>query len=142
MFGQDRHPHPEPAGVRLLLGGAGVADDDVLAVAAWASRAENNDPIDRAVLGAAGSAAEVTVESFTPFDPVNKRTEAEVRNASGERFRVSKGAPQVIAALCHRDGVDDEDGAAARVDEVVNGFADHGYRSLGSPEPMGRAPGD
>ena len=109
----------------------GVADDDVLAVAAWASRAENNDPIDRAVLGAAGSAAEVTVESFTPFDPVNKRTEAEVRNASGERFRVSKGAPQVIAALCHRDGAGDEDGAAARVDEVVNGFADHGYRSLG-----------
>jgi len=37
----------------------------------------------------------------------------------------------VIAALCHRDGAGDEDGAAARVDEVVNGFADHGYRSLG-----------
>ncbi|BBX61665.1 hypothetical protein MSAS_08390 [Mycobacterium saskatchewanense] len=62
---------------------------------------------------------------FVPFDPVSKRTEALVRGVEGETFRVSKGAPQVIAALC------DGDGACAEVGDVVERFAARGYRSLG-----------
>ena len=43
--------------------------------------------------------AEYTVVRFTPFDPVHKRTEAEVRHGDAT-FTVTKGAPQVIAAMC------------------------------------------
>lgn len=103
----------------------GVSEHDLLAVAALASRAEDNDPIDLAVLAAAGEPGPAIVERFTPFDPVSKRTEALVRESDGRQFRVSKGAPQIITALC------DQDSAAAQVSEVVNRFAAHGYRSLG-----------
>ncbi|HUO37768.1 MAG TPA: plasma-membrane proton-efflux P-type ATPase, partial [Mycobacterium sp.] len=103
----------------------GVEDRDLLLVAALASRAENNDAIDLAVLAAAGEPQSVRQEQFTPFDPVSKRTEAAVRDCDGHRFQVSKGAPQVIAALCEQDS------AAGQVGDVVNRFATHGYRSLG-----------
>ena len=102
-----------------------VSEDELLAAAVLASRAEDNDPIDLAVLAAAGRPASLRVEQFTPFDPVSKRTEASVQGSEGNRFRVSKGAPQIIAALC------DHDSAAGQVDGVVEQFAGHGYRSLG-----------
>ncbi|QUR69968.1 plasma-membrane proton-efflux P-type ATPase [Mycobacterium spongiae] len=103
----------------------GFSDQDLLQVAALASRAEDNDPIDAAVLAAAAASPDGSVEQFTPFDPVSKRAEALVRDAAGRRFRVCKGAPQVIAALCERDS------AAGQVAGVVDRFAGHGYRSLG-----------
>ncbi|HZE16621.1 MAG TPA: plasma-membrane proton-efflux P-type ATPase, partial [Mycobacterium sp.] len=103
----------------------GVCEHELLAAAALASRAEDNDPIDMAVLTAAGEPAQLRVERFTPFDPVSKRTEAVVCDSDSRRFRVSKGAPQIITALCDRDS------AAGQVSDVVNRFAGHGYRSLG-----------
>ena len=102
----------------------GISDDDLLAVAALASRAEDNDLIDLAVMAAAGQRPAARVEEFIPFDPVSKRTEALVCNSDGQTFRVSKGAPQIIAALCERDG------AATQVGDVVERFATRGYRSL------------
>lgn len=103
-----------------------VSEDELLVAAALASRAEDNDPIDLAVLTAVGERRPRTsVDRFVPFDPVSKRTEALVRDSGGRVFRVSKGAPQVIAALC------DGDGAAAEVNDVVERFATRGYRSLG-----------
>ncbi|WP_036418976.1 plasma-membrane proton-efflux P-type ATPase [Mycobacterium sp. 155] len=104
---------------------SGVSDHDLLTVAALASRAEDNDLIDLAVLAAAGDLPAVEVEQFTPFDPVSKRTEATVRDPDMQGFQVSKGAPQVIAALCEHDG------ASGEVPGVVERFASHGYRSLG-----------
>lgn len=104
---------------------ATVSDGELLEVAARASRAEDNDLIDLAVLAAAGQLPAVRVEQFVPFDPVSKRTEARVRASDGRTFRVSKGAPQVIAALCERDD------ASHRINDVVERFAAHGYRSLG-----------
>ncbi|EUA88512.1 HAD ATPase, P-type, IC family protein [Mycobacterium ulcerans str. Harvey] len=103
----------------------GVDNHDLLGVAAMASRSENNDAIDLAVLAAAGAPPEVHVQGFTPFDPVSKRTEAAIEDSDGRRFRVSKGAPQIIAALCGQDGV------SSQVSDVVDGFASRGYRSLG-----------
>jgi len=103
----------------------GIPDNELLTVAALASRAEDNDLIDLAVIAAAGQRSAAAVEQFVPFDPVSKRTEARVGGADGQVFRVSKGAPQVIAALC------DGDGAAIEVDHVVERFAGHGHRSLG-----------
>jgi hypothetical protein len=32
--------------------------------------------------------------TFTPFDPVSKRTEAKIQDADGKVFKVSEGAPQ------------------------------------------------
>ncbi len=102
-----------------------VSDDELLTAAAVASRVEDNDLIDLAVIAAAGQRSAARVDQFIPFDPVSKRTEATVADSDGQTFRVSKGAPQVIAALC------DGDGAAAEVNDVVERFATRGYRSLG-----------
>jgi H+-transporting ATPase len=105
----------------------GVAETDVLAAAALASRAEDRDPIDLAVLAAAPDPSlrdGQAVTGFVPFDPVTKRTEATVSGGEGA-FRVSKGAPQVIAELCAGDP------AAAQMTIVIGEFAGRGYRSLG-----------
>ncbi len=106
---------------------AGVSESELIAAAALASRAEDRDPIDLAVLAAAADRRVVVggqVEQFTPFDPVSKRTEARVDGGDGTRFRVSKGAPQVITALCP-PGASSE-AANRRVEQ----FAGQGYRSL------------
>jgi H+-transporting ATPase len=104
----------------------GNADADVLTAAALASRAEDRDPIDLAVLAAAPSRpGGQQVTGFVPFDPVTKRTEATVTGDGEGTFKVSKGAPQVIAALCAGDP------AVAEMTTVVEAFAGRGYRSLG-----------
>ena len=103
--------------------------EDVILFGALASRAEDQDPIDLAVLS--GIKDKKTLESydivhFQPFDPVHKRTEAEVKSADGKNFKVSKGAPQVILAL---------DPNAEKIkgdfDKAVEEFASRGFRSLG-----------
>ncbi|MFZ0832705.1 MAG: plasma-membrane proton-efflux P-type ATPase [Mycobacterium sp.] len=103
----------------------GVEERDLVAAAGLASRAEDNDPIDLAVLAVPTEPAAMRVEQFVPFDPVGKRSESSVVDADGHRFRVSNGAPQIITALCERDP------AAADVGDVVERFAERGYRSLG-----------
>jgi H+-transporting ATPase len=106
--------------------GAGAAG--LLAAAALASRAEDRDPIDLAVLAAAPAppaANRQRVTRFVPFDPVTKRTEATVSGDGAGEFRVSKGAPQVISALCAGDP------AVAQMTAVAGQFAARGYRSLG-----------
>ncbi|MCX2933809.1 plasma-membrane proton-efflux P-type ATPase [Mycobacterium sp. CVI_P3] len=102
----------------------GVSEKSLRATAALASRAEDNDAIDLAILAGAVDVPALEVLQFVPFDPVSKRTEARVRESSGRQFQVSKGAPQVIATLCQQDP------AAGAVVGVVEGFAVHGYRSL------------
>lgn len=104
-----------------------VAEADLLDAAVLASRAEDRDPIDLAVLAAAPEWAPDgrQVVEFAPFDPITKRTEATVTGPDRERFRTSKGAPQVIAALCA------DDPAARQVNGVVEEFASRGYRALG-----------
>ena len=115
---------------------AGVAPETVILCGALASRADNDDPIDRAVLGGLDDATVLnpyTITHFAPFDPVHKRTEALVTAADGTTFRVTKGAPQVILALATN---------AAQItraaDKAVNDFAARGFRSLG----VARADGD
>ena len=106
----------------------GVTRDELFESAALASRAENEDAIDLAVLSAAPSADHLQsfqAIDFVPFDPVSKRTEATVLETGGRRFKVSKGAPQAIAALAPTDS-----GARDAVMQAVEGFARHGYRSL------------
>ena len=108
---------------------AGVSADEVILAGALASRAENQDSIDLAVLGGLKSKDALSafrVTHFQPFDPVNKRTEADVQGRSGPAFKVTKGAPQVILALAaNRDAVQ------MAVNDAVNEFARRGFRSLG-----------
>jgi H+-transporting ATPase len=102
---------------------------DVILAAALASRADNDDPIDRAVLGGMSDPKDLhgyTVTHFAPFNPVDKRTEATVKVTGKPAFKVSKGAPQVILALAA-----DTATIKPAVDAAVDEFAARGYRSLG-----------
>ena len=114
----------------------GVTAAQVILYGALASRADNDDTIDLAVIGGlqdAAALAPFVVQHFQPFDPVHKRTEATVKNADGSIFKVSKGAPQVILELVH-------DAAAVKsaADKAVDDFAARGFRALG----VARAEGD
>jgi H+-transporting ATPase len=77
--------------------------DDLLRLAGLASDESGQDPIDLALLRAAGDAGVPPVggerRGFTPFDPSTKRTEALVVH-HGREVRVVKGMPQVVAGLC------------------------------------------
>ena len=75
---------------------------DVVLAGALASRLEDHDPIDTCVIeGLADPNATkgYTQTAFVPFDPVTKRTEATVTDASGKALTVAKGAPQAIVDL-------------------------------------------
>ena len=113
-----------------------VTPATVILNGALASRADNDDPIDRAVLGGLEDAKVLqayTVTHFQPFDPVHKRTEATVACADGTTFKVTKGAPQVILALAANVAQ-----ITPAADSAVNDFAARGFRSLG----VARADGD
>jgi H+-transporting ATPase len=106
----------------------GVAPNELLLSAALASRAEDQDAIDMAVLSAMDqtkTALSYTVTHFTPFDPVHKRTEASI-SKSGKTFKVTKGAPQVILDLA-----EDAEAVKAQVVKAIDEFAARGFRSLG-----------
>jgi H+-transporting ATPase len=106
-----------------------VPPDQVILNAALASRADNNDTIDLAVLDGLKNDQDLKsydVVHFQPFDPVHKRTEATVKGKDGKEFKVSKGAPQVILKLS--TNAEQVKGA---VDKAVNEFATRGFRSLG-----------
>lgn len=106
--------------------------EEVLLHAALASRAEDRDAIDDAVLAAvralpAGERRgdDYRILEFKPFDPVAKRTEVLVAAPDGARFRVAKGAPQVLAELSGEPAA-----ASATVEQQVDAFAAQGYRAL------------
>jgi H+-transporting ATPase len=110
----------------------GFTEKQVLLYASLASREEDGDPIDAAILARAKPALEgeaaleaYKVLKYKPFDPVIKRTEAVVEDAETNRFKVSKGAPQVILEL-----VADKEAVADRVQAGVEAFAAKGYRAL------------
>jgi H+-transporting ATPase len=122
---------------KLTLGGtksySKFTENNVLLFSALASREEDQDPIDEAILVKAKSTQaiaekidKVKTTSFRPFDPISKRTEAEVQGEDGSRFKVSKGAPQVILAL-----VEDKKSISDELTEDVDAFAKKGFRALG-----------
>ena len=113
-----------------------LSAEHVILAGALASRADNNDTIDLAVLGGLKDPAALKpyeVVHFQPFDPVHKRTEAAVKTKDGQTFKVTKGAPQVILALAANAGQ-----VHPAVEQAVNAFAARGFRSLG----VARAEGD
>ena len=113
-----------------------VSAEQVVLNAALASRADNNDTIDLAVLNGLknkDAMKSYQVVHFQPFDPVHKRTEATVKDKDGKQFKVTKGAPQVILALSAN-----AEQVKTAVEKAVGEFAARGFRSLG----VARADGD
>jgi H+-transporting ATPase len=118
------------------FGVSGVEADEVILCAALASREEDKDTIDMAVLD--GLKDDKTLKGykvlhFQPFDPVHKRTEATVKGPDGKSFQVAKGAPQVILEMSANAGK-----VKAAVDKAVNEFAARGFRSLGVARADGK----
>ncbi len=107
----------------------GIPADQVILYAALASRAEDKDTIDMAVIGGLKNdqlLKDYKVVYFQPFDPVHKRTEATVKGTDGKEFKVTKGAPQVILELSANASQVNPD-----VEKAINEFAVRGFRSLG-----------
>ncbi|KAJ7755808.1 plasma membrane H+-transporting ATPase [Mycena metata] len=106
--------------------------DDVILLAAYASRTENQDAIDASVVLALGDAdlarAGITLLDFKPFDSNSKRTEITYRDeATGRLKRVTKGMTAKIMELCSRNRTADlED----RLEADVKDYAQRGLRAL------------
>ncbi len=122
-----------------------TSEADVLRLAAGASDEATQDPIDLAILRAAADRGVHADHwaGFTPFDPATKRSEATL--STGTRsVRVTKGAPQVIAALARQPPDPDVARLAAdgaRVVAVALTEHDDAWRQVGllaladSPRP-------
>ncbi|XP_041006369.1 plasma membrane ATPase 1-like [Juglans microcarpa x Juglans regia] len=107
----------------------GVDTDTVVLMAARASRVENQDAIDAAIVGMLGDPKEARVGiqevHFLPFNPSNKRTALTYLDSEGKMHRVSKGAPEQILNLVHNKSEIER-----RVHAMIDKFAERGLRSL------------
>ncbi len=108
-------------------------ESDVIQLGTLASKEEDKDPIDSAIISRAKEINAINkhsdtykIENFKPFDPVSKRTEATVTDGKGNQFKVAKGAPQAILKL-----TGDNNKLSEKIKNEVNQFAGKGYRALG-----------
>ncbi len=114
-------------GEPILL--AAKAPQEVILAGALASKIEDRDAIDTAVIEALSDQAALKAYrqgKFVPFDPVTKRTAAEITDDQGRQFTVSKGAPQAIVDLAKPEAA-----VADKVKETVEDLAGRGFRALG-----------
>ncbi|GAV68548.1 hypothetical protein CFOL_v3_12051 [Cephalotus follicularis] len=83
----------------------GVDADSVVMMEARASRTENQDAIDTAIVGMLVDPKEaragIQEVHFLPFNPTDKRTALTYIDGDGKMHRVSKGAPKQILNLAH-----------------------------------------
>jgi H+-transporting ATPase len=114
----------------------GFTTDDVLVFASLASREEDKDPIDTAIIEKAKSIKTVSeklnlyqVKDFKPFDPVIKRSEVTITDKDNKSFKITKGAPQVISELMEAA---DKEKATNIINKQIDEFAAKGFRTLGT----------
>jgi H+-transporting ATPase len=113
---------------------------DLFLHAALASRRENNDPIELPIFRYIEERLpEVDWQAyrqtkFVPFDPVRKRTEADIER-DGKRFQAIKGAAQVLMEMAGLD-----EGATRKLYETVEALASKGFRTLAVGRREGEAP--
>ncbi|KAF8524342.1 plasma-membrane proton-e [Hysterangium stoloniferum] len=108
------------------------SSEDVILLAAYASRTENQDAIDTCVVGSLGKPERaregITLLDFKPFNPVDKRTEITYREeSSGKLKRVTKGMTGIIIELCSRNKTEEIEN---RLEADVEEFATRGLRAL------------
>jgi H+-transporting ATPase len=112
--------------------------EDIMLTSYFSSELGTQDPIESAIRKEAEEKVEIlgnrnsksqykipgyNVDSFTPFNPTTKYTEAKVTDLeTGKQFRCVKGAPHIIVELCggHKEG-----------HEAVIDLANRGLRALG-----------
>ncbi|GAU20195.1 hypothetical protein TSUD_352590 [Trifolium subterraneum] len=108
----------------------GVDKDLVVLMAARASRMENQDAIDCAIVSMLADPKEaragIKEVHFLPFNPTDKRTALTYIDAAGTMHRVSKGAPEQILNLAHNKAE-----ISHKVHAMIDRFAERGLRSLG-----------
>ncbi|XP_051115030.1 plasma membrane ATPase 1-like [Andrographis paniculata] len=106
-----------------------VDRDMVVLMAARASRLENQDAIDCAIVSMLDDPKEaragITEVHFLPFNPTDKRTALTYLDSNGKMHRVSKGAPEQILNLSWN-----KEGIASKVHSIIDKFAERGLRSL------------
>jgi H+-transporting ATPase len=109
---------------------AGFDERTLFLVAALASKLENRDPIELPIFEYIHERfPDLDWKSyrqlkFTPFDPVRKRTEAQIEKGD-ERFVAMKGAAQVLLAMAELPESD-----ARSINQTVDQLAAKGYRTL------------
>uniref|UniRef100_A0A0D9VN77 Plasma membrane ATPase n=1 Tax=Leersia perrieri TaxID=77586 RepID=A0A0D9VN77_9ORYZ len=107
----------------------GVEKADVVLMAARASRLENQDAIDFAIVSMLPDPKEaragIQEVHFLPFNPTDKRTALTYLDAEGKMHRVSKGAPEQILNLASNKCEIER-----KVHHVIGNFAERGLRSL------------
>uniref|UniRef100_A0ACD5TSA9 Uncharacterized protein n=1 Tax=Avena sativa TaxID=4498 RepID=A0ACD5TSA9_AVESA len=108
----------------------GYEKTDVMLMAARASRLENQDAIDFAIVAMLPDPKEaragIEEVHFLPFNPTDKRTALTYLDAQGKMHRVSKGAPEQILNLAWNKSEIER-----KVHQVIDNFAERGLRSLG-----------
>ncbi|CAA2955222.1 plasma membrane ATPase 4-like [Olea europaea subsp. europaea] len=123
----------------------GVDREHVMLLAARASRVENQDAIDAAIVGMLADPKEaragIREVHFFPFNPVDKRTALTFIDSNGNWHRASKGAPEQILLLCNA-----KEDVKKKVHAVIEKFAERGLRSLAVarqevPEKTKESPG-
>jgi H+-transporting ATPase len=106
----------------------GADAQGVVLAGSLASKAEDKDPIDLAVMAGLANPAALDgykQTAYVPFDPVSKRTEATIQNAAGNIFHVTKGMPAVVLALCNLPDADRQ-----KIEAEVAALAAKGMRAL------------
>ncbi|XP_052193608.1 plasma membrane ATPase 1 [Diospyros lotus] len=108
----------------------GIDKEMVVLMAARASRLENQDAIDTAIVSMLTDPKEaragIKEVHFLPFNPTNKRTALTFIDMAGKMHRVSKGAPEQILNLAHNKSEIER-----KVHAMIEKFAERGLRSLG-----------
>ncbi|PKU59855.1 plasma membrane ATPase 1 [Dendrobium catenatum] len=107
----------------------GYDKDLVVLMAARASRLENQDAIDGAIVSMLPDMKEaragIQEVHFLPFNPTDKRTALTYIDADGKMHRASKGAPEQILNLAWNKSEIER-----KVHAIIDRFADRGLRSL------------
>jgi H+-transporting ATPase len=115
----------------------GHDEQELLLTGVLASKLENQDPIDLAIFDyMQGNYPDLDWKTyqqthFTPFDPIRKRTEAEIVRGD-EQFVAIKGAPQVVIGLATLP----EERVKA-LEKMVDDFAGKGYRTIAVAKKTG-----
>ena len=121
--------------VTAVYAAPGFDEARVLGLAALASAETGMDPVDAAICAAATQAPASGLPrrvQFVPFDPAQKMSEAQVRDASGQPLRIVKGAYPRIAALST---------PPPQVAAAAAALSEKGYRVLAvGAGPLGGSP--
>lgn len=106
------------------------SEQELFLYAVLASKRENNDPIEMPIFNYLERKFPDTdltsyrQMSFTPFDPIRKRTEADI-TSNGRSMHVMKGAAQVLLDMSELD-----ESRIRKINDSVNQLASKGYRTL------------